>query len=493
MSGPDPTPTFAEVIAAAPPPLIIPGAREQIRQTNIVTGRRIAVLDDDPTGSQSVHDVEIALSLDRDAYAEALAEAGSTCFLLTNSRSLSEPDADQLNRRVAADLYALTEQQDAPLTLVSRSDSTLRGYLQTEIRALDAATETARGAGVDGVLLVPAFLEAGRFTAGDIHWARVDGELVPVGETEFARDASFGYRSSDLKQWVSEKTGGAVAAEDVLSVGLDDLRSGGPDRVAEILARAKGGAFVVVNAVEFADLDVAVLGLQQAEAAGQTFLHRSGPSYVRSLAGVSDQGRLRHDEIWPEVTSVPGTSSGQGHGLIVVGSHVGLTNQQLAVVADRADLAPVELSVPELLDDTEGTVRTVADRVREQLVSSHVLLQTSREVIKAADADGSLGIARRVSGALSDVVAAVREVPPAWVIAKGGITSHDVAVRGMGIRRARVLGQLLDGQVSVFSPVEVDRGPTGVPYVVFAGNVGSRRTLSDAIDVLSGVVEVIPD
>ena len=483
--------TFAEIVEAAPPPLIIPGAREQIRQTNVEAGRRIAVLDDDPTGSQSVHDVEIALSLEAEVYAGALAEPGSTCFLLTNSRSLSEPDADALNRRVATDLYALAGRQDAPLTVVSRSDSTLRGYLQTEISALDAVTRETRGHGVDGVLLVPAFLEAGRFTAGDVHWARVDGELVPVGETEFARDASFGYRASDLKQWVSEKTDGRVAAEDVLSLSLDDLRSGGPDRVAEILRQAENGAFAVVNAVEFADLDVAVLGLQQAEAAGRTFLHRSGPSYVRSLAGVSDQGRLRHDEIWPN--GFPGTASGQGYGLVVVGSHVGLTNQQLAVVSDRTDLAPVELSVPELLEDTEATVRAVADRVREQLGNSHVLLQTSREVIKAEDAGDSLAIARRVSGALSDVVAAVREVPPAWVISKGGITSHDVATRGMGIRRATVLGQLLDGQVSVFSPVEVDRGPVGVPYVVFAGNVGGRQTLSDAIDVLSGVVEVITD
>ncbi len=482
----EPGTSFAEILDAAPAPLVIDGARERIRQTNVETGRRIAVLDDDPTGSQSVHDVEIALSLDRELYADALAEPGSTCFVLTNSRSLAEPDADRLNREVAADLFAVTGHLDAPLTLVSRSDSTLRGYLQTEVRALAEATATARGSGVDGVLLVPAFLEAGRFTAGDVHWARVGGEIIPVGESEFARDSAFGYRASDLREWVAEKTGGAVPAEDVLSVSLADLRDGGPDRVAEILGRAHDATFVVINAVEFADLDVAVLGLQQAEANGQTFLHRSGPSFVRALAGVSDQGRLRHDEIWPD------GAAGTGHGLIVVGSHVGLTNQQLAVVADRTDLAPVELGVRDVLDDTDQTVARVAGEVRDRLRTSHVLLQTSREVIKGTDheAGDDLSIARRVSGALSDVVAAVRE-EPAWVIAKGGITSHDVAVRGMGIRRARVLGQLLDGQVSVFSPLEVDRGPTGVPYVVFAGNVGDERTLSDAIDVMSGAVDVI--
>jgi hypothetical protein len=41
-----------------------------------------------------------------------------------------------------------------------------------------------------------------------------------------------------------------------------------------------------------------------------------------------------------------------------------------------------------------------------------------------------------VSTAVIDVVRAAVAAKPAWVVAKGGITSHDVAVRGLGIRRA---------------------------------------------------------
>ena len=334
------------------------------------------------------------------------------------------------------------------------------------------------------MLLAPAFLEAGRATIGDVHWARVGGEMVPVGGTEFARDASFGYRSSNLRDWVVERTDGAVRREDVGSLSLHDIRTGGPERVAEILGAARGGQFIVVNAVDFADLDVVALGVLDAEARGRRLLHRTGPSMVRSLAGVPDRDRLTHAEIWP-------TSGGGGHGLVVVGSHVGLTNSQLEAALRRGDLRRVELPVAELAGDSaevDAVVRRTADAVRDGLRHGHVLLRTSREVRKGGDAASSLAIAREVSSALSASVRAVRELP-GWVIAKGGITSHDIAVRGLGIRRATVLGQLRNGQVSVFRPTELDPAAKAVPYVVFAGNVGDEHSLSQAIDVLSGAAD----
>ena len=127
--------------------------------------------------------------------------------------------------------------------------------------------------------------------------------------------------------------------------------------------------------------------------------------------------------------------------------------------------------------DPGGVGRDVADALREQ----DVLLYTSRELRRGEDADDSLAIARRVSTAVTEVVSAALDARPAWVLAKGGITSHDVAVRGLGIRRAEVLGQLLDGMVSVFRPVEADERAIGTPYVVFAGNVGDEGTLAEIV------------
>src|SRR6185312_12975583 len=178
-------PSAEEVCAAAPPVRQEPGARDRIRAAHAAAGRRIAVLDDDPTGSQTVYDVSVVTVFEDAEYAAGLAEPGSTCFVLTNTRSLPEDAAVELTNGVAGSLFTLGQTLGAPVEVVSRSDSTLRGHVFTEMQAIDAARRRVTGTGFDGVLLIPAYFEAGRFTAGDIHWATVSGQLVPVGASEF--------------------------------------------------------------------------------------------------------------------------------------------------------------------------------------------------------------------------------------------------------------------------------------------------------------------
>jgi uncharacterized protein YgbK (DUF1537 family) len=472
---------MTDISAQLPPPRIEPDARKRIRRAQTEANRRIAVLDDDPTGSQTVHDVAVVTVFEPDEIAAGLEAPGSTCFVLTNTRSLSEVDAVALNTRLGRMLFDLADRLNAPIDVVSRSDSTLRGHVIAEVAALDAVRREMIGHGYDGVLLVPAFFEAGRFTAGDVHWAKVDGEPRPVGETEFARDATFGFAASNLRDFVAEKSGGKIQPGEVVSITLDDIRRGGPQRVTEILTDVNGGAFVVVNAVEYADLDVVVLGLLDAEAAGKAFLYRVGPSFPQPLAGLDPQPPLQASDIWPG--GHPG-----GHGLVAVGSHVGLTSRQVAVARERGGIVEVELEVPAITDPSRRD-RHVADAtagVVSALEYSDVLLYTSRTLLRDDDPATSLAIAGQVSTALIEVVRGAVPSKPAWVVAKGGITSHDVAVRGLGIRRAIVLGQLLPGLVSVFQPVEAAPEIVGTPYVVFAGNVGDEQTLAYVIDLLRG-------
>jgi uncharacterized protein YgbK (DUF1537 family) len=461
-----------------PPVRVEPDARRRIRRALAEVGRRIAVLDDDPTGSQTVHDVDVVTVFEPDEIAAALSPAGATCFILTNTRSLPEADAVELNTRIGRMLFELAARLDAPIDVVSRSDSTLRGHVIAEVRALDAVRREVTGRSFDGVLMVPAYFEAGRFTAGNVHWARVGADVLPAGETEFARDATFGYAASDLREFVAEKSGGTIQPGEVVTITLDDIRLGGPQRVAEILVSVNGGAFVVVNAVEYADLDVVVLGLLDAEAAGKSFLHRSGPSFVQALAGLDPQDPLQASEIWP-------AGQPSGHGLVVVGSHVGLTSRQVAVAQQHGGLAEVELDVVAIADSArrDAHVADVTRLVAWTLKHADVMLFTSRSLLRGRDAAASLEIARQVSTAVIEVVRGALAAKPAWVIAKGGITSHDVAVRGLGIRRATVLGQLLPGLVSVLRPIDANPEVVGTPYVVFAGNVGDETTLAYVIDL----------
>ncbi len=443
---------------------------------------RLGVLDDDPTGSQAVHDVQVVTVLDEEAYAAALGGPAGTCFVLTNTRSLDEPAAVEINQRAARGLIAVAERTGVRLQLISRSDSTLRGHVMAEVAALQAVRRAAAGREFDGVLLVPAFLEAGRVTAGDIHWARLGADLVPVGETEFARDATFGYRASDLRDFVAEKSGGTIRPGDVASIGLADIRLGGPSRVQELLAQVRDGRWVVVNATEYSDLDTVACGVLRAEADGHSFLFRTGPSFVRALLGMGPKAPLRGAQIWP-----PGSPAASGHGLVVVGSHVGQTSRQVAALIARGGVTGVELDVPALVRG-DSVITPAVRQVAAALGHSDVLLYTSRTVVA-----GGLAIARAVSAALSQIVretlaaaGSPGRARPAWIVAKGGITSHDVAVYGLGIRRAEVVGQLFPGVISVFRPLEAAPGAIGRPFVVFAGNVGDEETLRQVVGILNG-------
>jgi uncharacterized protein YgbK (DUF1537 family) len=440
------------------------------------------VIDDDPTGSQAMHGVEVVTVPEQSACEAALSGPAGACFVLTNSRSLDEPEAAALTDRAARALLAAAGASGRPLQLVSRSDSTLRGHVTGEVAALQAAGRDVLGSAFDAVLLIPAFLEAGRVTAADVHWARTAAGLVPVGETEFARDSAFGYAASDLTEFLAEKSGGPVRPQDVASISLGDIRTGGPSRVRDLLAGLAGGTWVVVNATEYADLEAVACGVLLAEQSGRRFLFRTGPSFVRALTGTEPAGPLRGAALRARGN---GTEPGGAHGLIVVGSHVGQTSRQLAVLRERAGVTGVELCVPAILDGRQDTAVRAARDVAGALRRSDVLLYTSRAVARGGSAAESLAIARAVSAAVARTVRLALPSRPAWILAKGGVTSHDVAVHGLGIRRAEVAGQLFPGLISVFRPVDAAPEAVGVPYVVFAGNVGDDGTLADVVAILN--------
>jgi uncharacterized protein YgbK (DUF1537 family) len=461
--------------------------RASIRAARAADGLLLGVLDDDPTGSQAVHDVQVVTVLEEDAYEAALGGAAATCFVLTNTRSLDEAAAADRTMLAARGLLAVAQRRGARIQLISRSDSTLRGHVLAEVAVLQAVRREVLGRGFDGVLLAPAFLEAGRLTAADIQWARTGGSLVPVGETEFARDPAFGYTASDLRDFVSEKSGGAIGRAAVASISLADIRLGGPRRVRDLLAGVQNGMWVVINATEYSDLETVAYGVLLAERAGQSFLFRTGPSFVRALSGLGPRAPLRGADLWP-----PGRGGGHGrggHGLIVVGSHVSQTSRQVAALRAGGGTTDIELDVPSVISGAGDVVAAAAQQVADALSRSDVLLYTSRTVAAGRDGASSLAIARQVSAALSRTVRGALAAKPAWIIAKGGITSHDVARRGLGIRRAEVAGQLFPGVISVLRPIDAAAEAIGMPYVVFAGNVGDDGTLGQVVTILNGEQE----
>jgi uncharacterized protein YgbK (DUF1537 family) len=467
----------------------------ELSLADVQAGHRLVVLDDDPTGTQSIADLPVLTSWSVADLRWALQRPTTAFFILTNTRSLSEADAVERNEQIVAALHEAAEAEGVSYVIASRSDSTLRGYYPLETDVLGKEL-TARGTAVDGVLICPAYIEPGRITVDSLHWSRTNDGMIPVSHSEFAKDASFGFFNSDLRDWVEEKTAGRISRDQVATITLTDIREGGPDRVVEILAGLSHGQPVVVDTAEDADLQVVVVALLRAEAAGKNFVYRTGPSFVRARSGqhaipAIDGSRL--SAILADAPHVEGEPRPDTkHGLIAVGSHVGLTTRQLDRLRAKGGIVELELDVPTLLkaEERDSHVSGLAARAAELLRSDEgagdVVIRTSRTLVTGADAVDSLVIARTVSAAL---VATVREVVaqvrPAFVLAKGGITSSDTATEGLSIRRAWSRGTMLPGIVSLWEPVA---GPAqGIPYIVFAGNVGNDDALADVVDTLRSV------
>jgi uncharacterized protein YgbK (DUF1537 family) len=444
--------------------------RPAIRREVVASQRTLVVLDDDPTGTQTVHNLPVLTHWSVDILREELERGTETFYLLTNSRSLLTQDAQQLNRTIGQNLTQASRLAQRAIAVVSRSDSTLRGHFPAEVEALAAALETP----FDGWLIIPCFFEGGRYTIGNVHYAAEGDQLIPAGETAYAQDAAFGYRASDLTEWVAEKTGGQIAASAVESISLDEIRHGGPSRVAERLCHVTNGKLCVINAASYRDLEVLVLGLLRAEAQGSRFLYRTAASFVQVRAGITPRPLLT-----PADLDLPAT----GGGLFVVGSYLARSGDQVRRLLDRPGIAAVEAHVPVLLGPArpQEIARCAGALDRALSGGQSAVLYTSRKLILGDDATSSLDIGRRVSESLVAILGQITATPR-YIVAKGGITSSDVATAGLGVRRAWVLGQLLPG-VPVWRLGPESRFP-GKPYVVFPGNVGGPDALARIADDL---------
>jgi len=463
-------------LAPYPPARGLDGA--QLSGAVIRSGRRVVVLDDDPTGTQTVTDVPVVTQWTGDDLRWALAQPTTALFVLTNSRSMPAAQAAAVTAQIMANLAAAAADLRVGVSVISRSDSTLRGHFPAETDIIAGAWPRLFGRPVDVTLLCPAYPEAGRVTIDDVHWVADGDTLVPVAQTEFARDPTFGYGHSDLRRWVEERSGGRWRPDEVGSIGLQDIRAGGPSRVARIVMSHQSGAPMVVNAADPADLDVVALGVVMAEAEGTTVLCRTGPSFTRARAGLPVRPPLTTGLVERALDGNPAV-----HGLVVVGSHTRRTTEQMHRALALDGLTEVELRVPALLDPdrSEAEVRAVTEAVVAGLDTADVLLRTSRELVTGGSPERSLEIAGTVAGHLTAVVtAAVRRARLRWVIAKGGITSSTVATSGLGLRRAWVLGQMLPGQVPAWVPAAgAEPGPP--LCVIFPGNVGEADSLAEVI------------
>lgn len=446
------------------------------------SGRKVVVLDDDPTGSQTVHGIDVLTTWQVDELKAALTADEAVFYILTNTRSLNTEGARVRNLEIAENLCVASRQCGVGFDIISRSDSTLRGHYPLELDVIENVLKEEIGLEFDGHLLIPAFLEGGRYTINDIHYVQEGETLTPAEDTEFANDAVFGYKSSYMPKYVEEKTGGLIPAADVVSLQVEDFRLRGADYIAKVLLDAPKGSRIVVNAADYSDLETFVLGLLEAEAAGKHYLARSSASFVRTRGGIASKAYLTGEEVAPASTNSNG-------GLVVVGSYVGKTTSQVSEAKKLTRLSSLEVNVNNLLEEgsREIEIARVKTEVQNCLMRGQdIMVYTSRVLIKQSGNLANLDIGQKVSSALVDIVSSL-SVQPRFLIAKGGITSSDLATDALKVRSALVLGQVAPG-ISAWKLKEESKFP-GMSYIVFPGNVGTTDTLADVVRLLAGEVE----
>lgn len=444
---------------------LLPRIQQELGQSTY----KVVVLDDDPTGTQTVRDIPVLTTWSVAALEEELSGEFPAFFILTNSRSLTENAACDLAREIGENLYRASEKSGVRVVVISRSDSTLRGHFPSEVDA------SAQALSKDQLpyLIVPFFMEGGRFTLNDIHYVKELDSLVPASMTPFAKDAAFGFANSNLKNYIEEKTGGKIKAEEVISVSLQDIRIGGPDQVADIFRSVPKGAACFVNAASYRDMEVVVSALIKVENDGYEFLYRTAASFVRSRIGLdAGDGLLAGDQL---------VSPSDNGGLFVIGSYVPKTTSQVSALFDLTDVAAIEVQVDELLDESRraAEIERVVSFTNQTLGSgADAAIYTSRSLVSGSDAASSLEIGRIVSESLVEIVSSITR-QPRYLVAKGGITSSDIATKALGIKRAMVIGQALPG-VPAWRCGEETRYP-GMTYIVFPGNVGEDDALAQIV------------
>ncbi|KAL4866216.1 hypothetical protein BDV12DRAFT_210657 [Aspergillus spectabilis] len=435
----------------------------------------LVVLDDDPTGTQTCHGINVLTAWNEDILTQEFQQCNKGFFILTNSRALPTAKARELIREICTAVKEAAIKTQKPFEIVLRGDSTLRGHFPDEPQVAEEVI-----GGVDGWILAPFFRQGGRLTIDDVHYvADPQGNLVPAAQTPFAQDATFGYSNSNLRKYVVEKSSDSITEDRVHSISLEDIRTGGRQAVAKKLLSFKKGSIVISNAVVDTDMEVFVLGLLAARAQGRTYLYRTGAAFVSTRLGISQIPPLT-----PKALGL-GTHRSEPGGLILAGSYVPKTTEQLqSLIGGRGStLQTIVLKVEDLLvspEAAENAALDAAEKAGELILSGHdVLVMTSRDLITGNDGLSSLKIGSTVAAVMVQFLRLL--VPrPRYIIAKGGITSSDAACKGLRMRRALVVGQAASG-VPLWRCSEPTSKFSGIPYVVFPGNVGEANTLRDLV------------
>ena len=441
---------------------------------------KLVVLDDDPTGVQTVHDVLVCTDWSVESIIKGLTNPCRVFYILTNSRGMTAEETTAVHRQIVHNVSQAAKETGIKYLYMSRSDSTLRGHYPLEPALLKEGLETEENLCVDGEVLCPFFPEGGRYTIGNIHYVKYGEKLIPAAETEFAGDKSFGYTKSAIPDYIEEKTKGAYKAEDVLCISLEMIRSLDIDAIESKLLQVTGFHKICVNAIDYTDLKVFCIALYRAMSKGKTFMFRTAAGLVKVLGGISDRPLLTRKEM-----ILKNTDHG---GLVVIGSHTQKTTEQLECLLFSPNIVAIPFHSDLVLSEDEVFEKEIERCValESEAISSGktAVCYTERKYLSLENDTQESALLRsvKISRGVQNLVGRLM-TEPSFIIAKGGITSSDIGTKALHVKYANVMGQICPG-IPVWQTDENSKFPN-IPYVIFPGNVGDADSLLRAVQILS--------
>ncbi len=397
---------------------------------------RMVVLDDDPTGIQTVHGCRLLTAWNVQEVRAALADDVPFFYMLTNTRAMTREEASQVIEDAMSAVIEANSKYGWKLIFVSRSDSCLRGHFPLETDVMQRVLGKHGIPVWHPVPFAPAFIEAGRVTVEGAHYMREDGLLVPLSQTEFANDNVFGYSTSVLSDYIREK--GANPAD-----------------------------YEIVDAETYGQLYAfADRLLTQTASFDGAVVIRCSSSLPKAISGIKDQPLLGREII----------RNPNGVGCFVVGSHVHKTTRQLQNLLLAENTKGIEIDVRRILEGDGLLKQEILARIGETAASLLTpVIYTSRQEMRVDDADRRQLMGQAISDFLVELVESLPFLP-SYLVAKGGITSHDILTKGLHVRTATVLGQVIANVPCLMTEQ--------FPYIIFPGNVGDDDSLREVYEKL---------
>ncbi|RIL84846.1 hypothetical protein BUY33_05990, partial [Staphylococcus cohnii] len=349
---------------------------------------KIVVLDDDPTGTQTVKDLPVYTDWTESLLTDAFEQSNNMFYILTNSRALNTQETTQLHQELSQNIENVSLKLKKPYLIISRGDSTLRGHFYLEPKILNETTSKPFNA----VFYLPEFFEGDRYTYKGIHYLKGEDQYIPVSESEFSNDTTFGFESTSMADFIEEKSRGEIKSENVFHITLNQIRNREKEQIFVTFDTLSNFDAVVVDALNDEDMDYFTACLvEYLKYHNKKFIFRTAASFVKSIC-----------ETPGEIINLQNYKKSNNGGVIIVGSHVKKSSSQLNHLLENTKINAIEFDVKTV---TQSNLQDYIDKLTTEVENiiakgKDIVIYTSRDVIKTEDLTNNLSISTNISNSL---------------------------------------------------------------------------------------------